>query len=271
MVSKRRVNEAQAESRQRKRLKKETKRRSKESDEQQTQEETDQIKTTKHAPNVVSPLLHKQRLSMIISLLPVSLGSVKENLEDAMKGFLLKFSAGFGGILLAFQDLEVINGGKGRIIGELPYIHYEVECSALIFKPQTGVEMNGMIVESFDSHVSMIVHQYFNASITAQHLRDSGFKYDTSGCRWVHAEDDNKTLSTNTLVRFTIERVHESGALPLTSRLLNTHSEEYFAHNRIHFWQLELYRLTVQTLGLSQPDKQSSILDVNGDRYSPWL
>ena len=160
----------------------------------------------------VSPLFHKQNLFITVSLLPGSLGHVLTHVEEAMRSFLLKYTAGVGGILLAFEDLELTNNGRGRILGELPNLHYDVECSALVFRPAVGVELDGRVVETFDSHVSIIVHQYFNASITARHLRAAGFRYDQTDGKWVHSESD-KELSNDFLVRFTIERVHESGTL----------------------------------------------------------
>ncbi|KAL7569226.1 hypothetical protein ACA910_016781 [Epithemia clementina (nom. ined.)] len=217
MGSKRKTNETEEERKERKRLKKEAKKKTREEPKRPAAQDDDEtlVGTSNLEPHVVpvvSRLLHKEKLSMTVSLLPGNLGFVEANVEDAMRGFLLKYSAGFKGILLAFEDLEIRNIGKGRILGELPHIHYDIECSALVFKPSVGADLDGMIVESFDSHVSMIVHDYFNASITAHHLQNSGFQYDQTEGEWVHSTSNNR-LAKGALLGFTIERVHESGGI----------------------------------------------------------
>lgn len=87
----------------------------------------------------------KKRIQLAISLLPGSLKNTEESIENALRLMLLKYSNGMGGILMAFDDVVIIQDkysqGRGFILNELPYIHYTVECNALVFAPVIGAEV----------------------------------------------------------------------------------------------------------------------------------
>jgi hypothetical protein len=87
----------------------------------------------------------KKRIQLAISLLPGSLKNTEESIENSLRSMLLKYSNGLGGILMAFENVKIIQDehsqGKGFILNELPYIHYTVECTALVFAPVIGSEV----------------------------------------------------------------------------------------------------------------------------------
>jgi DNA-directed RNA polymerase subunit E'/Rpb7 len=172
-----------------------------------------------------SSLFSKRTISLTISLLPTHLSHVQENLEDSIRSaYLLQYSpTNWNGVMLAFDNVTIQDNGRGRILHELPHIHYSVTLEALIFQPAPGMEIVGAISNdgsNFHSHLSLIVHGYFNASISAQQLRNAtatggnGFEFDDVTEQWYYPNTINNSVvwvGKGTQIRFRIERVHESG------------------------------------------------------------
>lgn len=191
-----RKGKTEEERQERKRLKKEAKKRRR-SQEQEVAPEP-----------VVSSSFLKKKVELTVSLLPADLANVKKSVEQHLRRFLLKYADGVGGIMLAFDNVKV--GSRGAILNELPYIHYAVSCDALVFAPKPDAALRGIVTESFHSHLSLIVHQYFNASISAEELRSAGFEFDEDAEQWYH---NDAALTKDDSVEFVVGRVHESGGI----------------------------------------------------------
>lgn len=206
---------------------------------------------------VVPSLYYHMKLLLSISLLPCGLRNVLESAKESIRRtLLLKYCNPMGGILLAFDQVQIIdnnnNSHNGRILEELPHIHYNVTCQAIVFCPTTtttiGLQqqqrLDGIVVEtSFHSHVSLIVHGHFNASISSNQMRQSGFIYDETMGQWYHVasqtflqqqqqqdvnqftsleaeDDDNEDENENeqsspcppaSRIQFTLHKLHEVG------------------------------------------------------------
>jgi hypothetical protein len=87
----------------------------------------------------------KKKIELAVSLLPGSLRNCEESVEDSIRQLLLKYSEGLGGILMAYDNvlLKTDEGeGRGWILNELPFIHYNATCDALVFSPTVGSEVS---------------------------------------------------------------------------------------------------------------------------------
>jgi DNA-directed RNA polymerase subunit E'/Rpb7 len=156
---------------------------------------------------------YKKRLELTVSILPAGLGDVDKSIDENLRLFLCQFSGGIGGVLLAFSNVVVKEDGKGMILNELPYIHYSVACDALVFCPTVGVKLVGVVTSrSFHSHLSLVVHHYFNACIPAEHLRSSGLEFDEIQEQWYRI-DTSQVISPGVQVEFVVDKVHESGGI----------------------------------------------------------
>ena len=94
------------------------------------------------------PVFFRKRAKLSISLLPWSLRDCKQSVENSIRKMMLKYSNGLGGILMAYddvqlQDHEADDGskGKGWVLDELPHIHHDVSCNVLVFFPSIGCEV----------------------------------------------------------------------------------------------------------------------------------
>jgi RPA43 OB domain in RNA Pol I len=186
-------------------------------------------------------LYYHKKLQLSVSMLPCGLRNVVESAKESIRPLLLKYCNPMGGILLAFDNVQVNNnsngGGGGRILEELPHIHYDVTCNALVFCPTVGLRLDGTVVEaSFHSHLSLLVHGHFNASISSNQMRKSGFVYDENMGQWFHVvsqaflqqqqqqqDDNNNALEAEeddenersclppSRIQFTLHKLHEVG------------------------------------------------------------
>ena len=162
-------------------------------------------------------VLYRRKVIFMVSLLPAALESVQKSVEDTLRSMLLKHSDGIGGILLAFENVQILSdshiGVAGTIMNEFPYIHYNVAVDALVFVPKPGCLLTGAVTEiSFHSHVALVVHHYFNASISAEHMRAAGFAFDEVQLQW-YSESDQTPLSLNNRILFKCEKMFESGGI----------------------------------------------------------
>ena len=148
-----------------------------------------------------------------MSLLPNSLGDVVKRIEDSLRDFLLKYSDGFEGVLLSFENVKTL--GQGSILNELPHIHYDVEMDALVFRPTIGCNLSGLVTEaSFHSHLSLVVHRYFNASISAEEMRKAGFDFDSGLEQWCWQDGEEMIpISKDDSISFVCQKIHESGGI----------------------------------------------------------
>lgn len=225
------MNETEEQRKERKRLKKDQKKRKKKEDkkdkkkkkhESNSSQDEDDYDAACIAPSISSgqQVFLLKKLVLTISLLPSALRNVIANVEDALRLFLLKYSDGIGGILLAFENVKVLADTKssndivvGMIFNELPHIHYRVSADALVFCPAPGSKMSGSVTESsFHSHLSLVVHQYFNASVSAEQLREAGFEFDDVQLQW-YWQDATNTLSKGDRIDFVCQKMYESGGI----------------------------------------------------------
>uniref|UniRef100_A0A7S2UC88 RPA43 OB domain-containing protein n=1 Tax=Attheya septentrionalis TaxID=420275 RepID=A0A7S2UC88_9STRA len=156
----------------------------------------------------------KRQLSLLVSLYPASLGSVSDHICRSIRSLLLKFSDGVDGILLAFDNVKILGReqegdlGRGRILNEMPQIHYRVLLDALVFCPVVGMKLTGKVNESFPSHIGMLVHAFFNAMVSSDHLRAAGYIFDRDAQHWTSSVD-NTAIGIDDQVEFSLDKLHE--------------------------------------------------------------
>uniref|UniRef100_A0A7S3L6X0 RPA43 OB domain-containing protein n=1 Tax=Amphora coffeiformis TaxID=265554 RepID=A0A7S3L6X0_9STRA len=196
--------ESKDEKRAQKRQKKESKKRRKDSSASST-EHVNLNESTETRSNLLS--VKKLRLSA--SILPSGLSDVKTSIDRCIRDFLLKYSDAVDGTIMGYKNVEILADGRGRIVEELPHIHYDIRCDALVFSPVPNARLRGRVTESFHSHVSMVVFNYFNASISASRLREAGFEYDADKESWYNIESED-TIEKSSYLVFAAEKIHEA-------------------------------------------------------------
>jgi hypothetical protein len=158
---------------------------------------------------------------LLLSLLPGALNDIDKATHKAMESLLLKYSDGFGGVLLSFENIQMekddnasgTNGNSyGRIINEMPHIHFYVTADILVFNPSIGRELIGVVNEAFPSHIGFLVHDLFNAMVSADSLRKVGFAFDPETSDWKNTKS-LATVVNGDKMKFNISKLHECNGL----------------------------------------------------------
>lgn len=66
--------------------------------------------------------------------------------------------------------------------------------------------------ECFPSHVGMLVHSYFNAMISSDHLSAAGYTFDRESQQWL-SETAGNMLANDDKISFVTEKIHESDGI----------------------------------------------------------
>ena len=151
----------------------------------------------------------------LVSLAPSSLSDVRGNIRRLSCQDVTRYVKGLGGVLMAVRDVKVC--GPGRVLNELPHVHYEVEADVVVFCPDVGTRLVGVVTESFPSHAGMLVDTLFNAMVPAEELRRLGYEYDLDSNQW-STERDAATgellpsplpISIDDRIGFTVSKLNE--------------------------------------------------------------
>jgi DNA-directed RNA polymerase subunit E'/Rpb7 len=204
-MGKRRYDETEEERKARKRAKKEAKKVKRESTDSDRDSSRNDMDNTESS-------FQRKTIRMIFSLYPSHLDDIMMEINRSLRQNLLKYVSGLNGILLAFDNVRIVlNGGRkvGVILNEQPHLHYLVDLDALVFAPDSGMHLHGVVTECFESHVGLLVHKFFNASVSSDHLTASGYTFDEEGV-WIH-DGGSAMIAPDASLRFEVEKVHECG------------------------------------------------------------
>lgn len=214
-----RENETKEERRERKRQKKEKKKHKQKQQQETNREETpttdqpsasvEEVDTAISETASTDDIFFRRKLELTVSLLPAALADIPSNIDASLRELLLRYSDAVSGIVLAFENVQILSK-QGMILNELPHIHYQVSLDALIFHPTLGCRLTGSVTESFHSHVSLLVFDYFNASVSAPQMVKHGFVFDESTLAWYKGET---TLAKGDKLNCTIEKMYESNGI----------------------------------------------------------
>jgi DNA-directed RNA polymerase subunit E'/Rpb7 len=205
-------DETPEERKKRKQAKKDSKKARKESGrhdkaETHTQESP---KTSQVPSKSLSSCFIRKTVQILFSLYPADLGDIRQAIDRSLRQLLLRYVSGMDGVLLAYDGIRIDNQHAGIILNELPHVHYQIVVDVLIFSPKLEDELCGTVTECFESHVGLLIHHYFNASIGSEQLVEAGFSYDDEQCTWLH-EDGSTLIAPDELVKFRVAKIHEAG------------------------------------------------------------
>jgi len=166
-----------------------------------------------------------KKVRFLISILPAALNNIDKAINGMMSSLLLRYTYGVGGVLLSFENIQFENnvndGSKGKdggsgyggiILDEMPHIHYNITSDIVVFSPTIGKRLNGIVNESFPSHVGILVYNLFNAMVNADSLRESGFSFDIELNEWSKNETD-AVIQIDDMMVFTVETIHQCSGL----------------------------------------------------------
>ncbi len=185
-----------------------------------------------------------------VALLPSSLPDVPKCIQSLLNSLLLMYDAKMGGVLLSLEDsVKVLSidhrsvctagygGGNvgligGRIVDDLPYIHYHFQARGLLFCPKIGMKLKGQVVECTSTYITLTTHHILSTKIWTEKLHEQGFFYNEISMEWTRerettnmtnpisriAENDDvdilrpsTSIYLDDIVEFVVDRILECG------------------------------------------------------------
>lgn len=100
---------------------------------------------------------------------PVLIGDARRAASEQLDSLLMRYVPQFEGVLMSHSKLT-FKQKLGKIDGDGAFANVLVGVNGLVWAPKIGMRLEGKIKLSTPSHVSLLVHGIFNASITSAHL-----------------------------------------------------------------------------------------------------
>ena len=74
----------------------------------------------------------------MILLHPSQLSDIKSQVLIELNKKLFKWDDQLKGIILSFSGVQILNGGRGRIMDDFQWVHHKVRFSAVYIQPSVG-------------------------------------------------------------------------------------------------------------------------------------
>ena len=107
-----------------------------------------------------------------LSLLPCYVGNISQGVISYLNNKILKNSSQLNGVLLSYSK-PVLLQKEGRILDELPHIHFDLSYTAYVFRPLLGSVLHGSVNKIGNDHVGCLLYDCFNVSIVKKEKRHS--------------------------------------------------------------------------------------------------
>ncbi|XP_010609140.2 DNA-directed RNA polymerase I subunit RPA43 [Fukomys damarensis] len=99
-----------------------------------------------------------------IALSPRYLNRKRTGIREQLDAELLRYSESLLGVPIAYDNIKVV-GELGDIYDDQGHIHLNIEADFVIFCPEPGQKLMGIVNKVSSSHIGCLVHGCFNASI----------------------------------------------------------------------------------------------------------
>ncbi|XP_069585924.1 DNA-directed RNA polymerase I subunit RPA43 [Ranitomeya imitator] len=99
-----------------------------------------------------------------IALAPKYMSKKRSGITEHLTAELLKYNVILEGVPVAYDNIKLI-GELGDIYDDVGYIHINIEADFVVFQPQYGEKLVGVVNKKAPSHIGCLVHGCFNASI----------------------------------------------------------------------------------------------------------
>ena len=88
--------------------------------------------------SATNAMFWSKTIELSTAVLPSGLKNLTREIEDGLASLLLKYSSILKGVLISYDNVQILDDRKGMIINELPHIHYRVLADAVVFAPEPG-------------------------------------------------------------------------------------------------------------------------------------
>ncbi|KAI9202985.1 uncharacterized protein BJ171DRAFT_157625 [Polychytrium aggregatum] len=140
--------------------------------------------------------------TLLVHLPPRFVGETMKGVTHYLNSLLMRYVAEVGGVVLSFKNIKLLES-SGRILFDNPYTHFNVSVRFTVFAPERSSILTGVVNKVSSDHIGLLVHGVFNASIAADQIRKSEFRWDSKQSAWIQ-KSDKSVIDSNAIIRFTV-------------------------------------------------------------------
>ncbi|RMX67138.1 hypothetical protein DD238_001973 [Peronospora effusa] len=144
-----------------------------------------------------------------VSLSPCHATEPRVGIDQDLTEQLMRYSEPLQGVILSFSNVQ-LDRPYGAIVNEMPFIHCKVLADALVFQPQVGMQLRGIVNKIGSNHIGMLFAGVFNGSVAEAEL-PKGFVHNYAQDCWLG--EDGSTISVEDEVDVKVLRVHVAGGM----------------------------------------------------------
>ena len=141
---------------------------------------------------------HKNTTGCVTSVVRVSvpvhpskLANRKKGVREQLDAKTLRHHDGFGGVLVKYEELSIVNedeNGGETILPASSYVNVKAMVKATVFAPKMRSYLIGKVNKIGQDHIGLVVGNIFNASIPIEKFKEN-MMFDESKNAWEIIED----------------------------------------------------------------------------------
>ena len=125
---------------------------------------TEQQVAHKAAAGEQDALFREVRARIPLKLMPSSISNIGDAVSHELSKMLLKLDPLLGGVPLTITKLKIPETSVS-IFEDQPHLHLDVTCDLLLFAPQIGHMVHGVVNNVAEDSVGLLILDTFNATI----------------------------------------------------------------------------------------------------------
>ncbi|KAJ3400345.1 hypothetical protein HDU80_007065 [Chytriomyces hyalinus] len=139
-------------------------------------------------------------------LAPCFIGDHLRGVHEQLDSYLMRYIPELKGVPISYSNVHIVEDA-GNVLYDSPNTHFNATCRFVLFAPTEGSILVGLVNKVSSDHIGLLVHGVFNASIAAEHVRKTEFKFNNSTKVWNRCVDGNETadsIAPGSIVKFTV-------------------------------------------------------------------
>ena len=166
-------------------------------------------------------MFREVRTKLQLKLLPSNLSNVHGAVLRELSFMLLRIEPTLGGVPLAIKSMK-IEGASAPIFEDHPHVHVNVAVNFLLFAPETGSIISGIVNNLADDTVGLLILNTFNAVIPRDEM-PLDFAFDYKKSSWT-SSTTGQCLSIGSEVLFSCKgmRTTDQGLIQVLATFIST-------------------------------------------------
>jgi DNA-directed RNA polymerase subunit E'/Rpb7 len=166
-------------------------------------------------------MFREVRTKLQLKLLPSSLSNVHGAVLRELSIMLLRIEPTLGGVPLSIKSMK-IEGTSAPIFEDHPHVHVNVAVNFLLFAPEKGSIISGIVNNLAEDTVGLLILDTFNAVIPKDEIPPD-FAFDYKGSSWTSSTSGQR-ISIGSEVLFSCKgmRTTDQGLIQVLATFIST-------------------------------------------------